>query len=114
MKHLSTRPLRRRFRSTSGRRPGRVDPEQARNRSFSAGRVLRARSIGASTKVFMRGLREPQDSALGHLREVPLSHNSLVFSGNSNRALAQEIATKLKVHIGKALVSEFKNEETRV
>lgn len=48
------------------------------------------------------------------LREVPLSHNPLVFSGNSNRALAQEIATKLKLHVGKALVSEFKNEETRV
>ena len=43
-----------------------------------------------------------------------MSHNPLVFSGNSNPALAQEIATKLKLRLGKALVSEFKNEETRV
>lgn len=38
----------------------------------------------------------------------------LVFSGNSNRALAAEIAKRLKVQLGKALVTKFKNEETRV
>ncbi len=38
----------------------------------------------------------------------------LVFSGNSNRPLAEEIAKRLKVGLGKALVTKFKNEETRI
>ncbi|HEV3155535.1 MAG TPA: ribose-phosphate pyrophosphokinase [Candidatus Baltobacteraceae bacterium] len=43
-----------------------------------------------------------------------MSQNPLIFSGNSNVALAEEIAKRLKLHVGKALVSKFKNEETRV
>lgn len=43
-----------------------------------------------------------------------MSHTPLVFSGNANRELAEEIAKRLKTHVGKALVSKFKNEETRV
>jgi len=43
-----------------------------------------------------------------------LSHNPLIFSGNSNRALADEIAKRLKLHVGKALVDKFKNEECRI
>ena len=43
-----------------------------------------------------------------------MSHNPLLFSGNSNPQLADEIAKRLKLHVGKALVTEFKNEETRV
>ncbi len=43
-----------------------------------------------------------------------MTHNPLLFSGNSNPALADEIAKRLKLHVGKALVTEFKNEETRV
>ncbi|HEV7178407.1 MAG TPA: ribose-phosphate pyrophosphokinase [Candidatus Baltobacteraceae bacterium] len=43
-----------------------------------------------------------------------MSQNPLVFSGNSNPALAEEIAKRLKLHVGKALVSKFKNEETRI
>ena len=43
-----------------------------------------------------------------------MSQTPLIFSGNSNSALAEEIAKKLKLHVGKALVSKFKNEETRV
>jgi ribose-phosphate pyrophosphokinase len=38
----------------------------------------------------------------------------LLFSGNSNQKLAEEIARRLKLHVGNALVSAFKNEETRV
>lgn len=38
----------------------------------------------------------------------------LVFSGSSNRPLAEEIAKRLKVNVGKALVTKFKNEETRI
>lgn len=38
----------------------------------------------------------------------------LVFSGNANRPLAQEIASCLKLNLGRALVGQFKNEETRV
>src|SRR5579883_1443225 len=48
------------------------------------------------------------------LGEHLLSQNPLIFSGNSNVALAEEIAKRLKLHVGKALVSKFKNEETRV
>jgi ribose-phosphate pyrophosphokinase len=44
----------------------------------------------------------------------PLSLSPLLFSGNSNPQLAEEIAKRLKLHVGKALVSKFKNEETRV
>ncbi len=40
--------------------------------------------------------------------------NPLLFCGNSNPQLAEEIAKRLRLHVGKALVSEFKNEETRV
>ena len=43
-----------------------------------------------------------------------MSHNPLVFSGSSNPALAEEIAKRLKLHLGKALVAKFKNEETRI
>ena len=43
-----------------------------------------------------------------------MSHNPLVFSGNSNRALAEDIAKRLKLNVGKALVDKFKNEETRI
>ncbi len=43
-----------------------------------------------------------------------LSLNPLLFSGNSNEELAKEIAKRLKLHVGKALVTKFKNEETRV
>ncbi|MDQ2872691.1 MAG: ribose-phosphate pyrophosphokinase [Candidatus Eremiobacteraeota bacterium] len=43
-----------------------------------------------------------------------MSHNPLIFSGNSNPRLADEIAKRLKLHVGKALVTKFKNEETRV
>ena len=47
-------------------------------------------------------------------RLIPLSHNPLVFSGNSNRSLAEDIAKRLKLHVGKSLVDRFKNEETRI
>jgi len=43
-----------------------------------------------------------------------LSPTPLIFSGNSNKKLAEEIARRLKTYVGKALVSQFKNEETRV
>ncbi len=37
-----------------------------------------------------------------------------VFSGNSNRHLAEEIAGCLGLPLGNAMVTTFKNEETRV
>ena len=43
-----------------------------------------------------------------------MTQNPLLFCGNSNPQLAEEIAKRLRLHVGKALVSEFKNEETRV
>ena len=43
-----------------------------------------------------------------------MSLNPLLFSGSSNPRLAEEIAKRLKLHMGKALVSKFKNEETRI
>ena len=43
-----------------------------------------------------------------------MSQNPVLFCGNSNPQLAEEIAKRLRLHVGKALVSEFKNEETRV
>lgn len=48
------------------------------------------------------------------LEKRPLSHNPLIFCGNSNRQLAEDIAKRLKLHVGKALVTKFKNAETRV
>jgi ribose-phosphate pyrophosphokinase len=38
----------------------------------------------------------------------------LVFSGNANEGLAREIATNLRIGLGRALVGQFKNGETRV
>ncbi|MDQ2992532.1 MAG: ribose-phosphate pyrophosphokinase [Candidatus Eremiobacteraeota bacterium] len=43
-----------------------------------------------------------------------MSQVPLLFSGNANKQLAEDIAKRLKVHVGKALVAKFKNEETRV
>jgi ribose-phosphate pyrophosphokinase len=43
-----------------------------------------------------------------------MTQNPLLFCGNSNPQLAEEIAKRLRQRVGKALVSEFKNEETRV
>ncbi len=43
-----------------------------------------------------------------------MSHVPLLFSGNANKQLAEDIAKRLKTHVGKALVAKFKNEETRV
>ena len=43
-----------------------------------------------------------------------MSQTPLLFSGNANKQLAEDIAKRLKVHLGKALVAKFKNEETRV
>ncbi len=43
-----------------------------------------------------------------------MTHPPLLFCGNSNPQLAEEIAKRLRLHVGKALVSEFRNEETRV
>ena len=43
-----------------------------------------------------------------------MSQTPLLFSGNANKQLAEDIAKRLKVHVGKALVAKFKNEETRV
>ncbi|MBC5827293.1 MAG: ribose-phosphate pyrophosphokinase [Candidatus Eremiobacteraeota bacterium] len=38
----------------------------------------------------------------------------VLFSGNSNRGLAKEIAQKMGLHVGKSLVTTFANEESRV
>src|SRR3954470_20082355 len=38
----------------------------------------------------------------------------LLFSGNANLSLAREICELLGRHVGNALVTTFKNEETRV
>lgn len=38
----------------------------------------------------------------------------VLFAGNSNRALAEEIAHRMGTHVGKALVTTFANEECRV
>jgi ribose-phosphate pyrophosphokinase len=41
-------------------------------------------------------------------------HPPLLFSGNSNRKLAEEIAECMKTRLGNALVEKFKNEECRI
>ncbi len=41
-------------------------------------------------------------------------HSPLIFSGNANRPLAEEIARHLGVTLGRALVSTFKDGETQV
>jgi ribose-phosphate pyrophosphokinase len=38
----------------------------------------------------------------------------LVFSGNANRPLAEQIAHHLKMNLGRAIVGQFKNGETRI
>jgi ribose-phosphate pyrophosphokinase len=38
----------------------------------------------------------------------------LLFSGNSNRQLAEEIAKRMQTRVGNALVDRFKNEECRI
>lgn len=43
-----------------------------------------------------------------------MTQQPLLFSGNSSEELAKEIAKRLKLHVGKAMVTKFKNEETRV
>jgi ribose-phosphate pyrophosphokinase len=43
-----------------------------------------------------------------------VTQKPLLFSGNSNRDLAQEIAHRMKTRVGNALVDKFKNEECRI
>ena len=38
----------------------------------------------------------------------------IIFSGNSNRTLAENVCRYLDVPLGKAIVSKFKDGETRV
>ena len=38
----------------------------------------------------------------------------LLFSGTSNRELAEEIAKKMQTRVGNALVDRFKNDECRI
>ena len=59
----------------------------------------------------------PETVAFGHDPEVDgpgMKNEMLVFSGSANTALAREIASHLGMRLGNALVSTFKNEETRV
>src|SRR5678815_4522374 len=37
-----------------------------------------------------------------------------IFSGSANRPLAQEIASFLNINLGRAIVSQFKNGESRI
>jgi len=48
------------------------------------------------------------------LRRSTVEPESPDFPRNSNPALAEEIAKRLKLHVGKALVDQFRNEETRI
>ena len=80
---------------------------------------MRSFNTGGAGPVSARG--EERASGVRNLKNThfpwrsPLSHTPLVFSGNSNPELANEIAKRLKLPaVGKALVSKFKNEETRV
>jgi ribose-phosphate pyrophosphokinase len=43
-----------------------------------------------------------------------VTQKPLVFSGNSNRGLAEEIAKKMDTRVGSALVDRFRNEECRI
>ena len=43
-----------------------------------------------------------------------MTQKPLVFSGNSNRGLAEEIAKKMETRVGAALVDRFRNEECRI
>jgi ribose-phosphate pyrophosphokinase len=43
-----------------------------------------------------------------------MTQRPLLFSGNSNRELSQEIAHRMKTRLGNALVDKFKNEECRI
>ncbi|MGC8486197.1 MAG: ribose-phosphate pyrophosphokinase-like domain-containing protein, partial [Candidatus Baltobacteraceae bacterium] len=47
-------------------------------------------------------------------RSHPLSTTPLLFSGSSNPQLAEAIAKRMKISLGDALVTKFKNEETRI
>ncbi len=47
-------------------------------------------------------------------RESKLLFNTVLFTGNANQGLAQEIASQLGVDLGKALVGRFSDGEVRV
>src|SRR5215469_6932399 len=47
-------------------------------------------------------------------QEAPVIQKPLLFSGNSNRGLAEEIAKKMETRVGSALVDRFRNEECRI
>src|SRR6185312_13317793 len=61
------------------------------------------------------GHREPPGKVAGaRSRRKPVTQKPLVFSGNSNRGLAEEIAKKMDTRVGSALVDRFRNEECRI
>jgi len=43
-----------------------------------------------------------------------MAHVPIIFSGNANRRLAEEIAERMDTRVGNALVDKFKNEECRI
>lgn len=43
-----------------------------------------------------------------------MTHNMVLFSGNSNKNLAENIARQLRIHMGEMIVSQFSDGETRV
>jgi ribose-phosphate pyrophosphokinase len=43
-----------------------------------------------------------------------MAHVPIIFSGNANRKLAEEIAERMDTRVGNALVDKFKNEECRI
>jgi ribose-phosphate pyrophosphokinase len=43
-----------------------------------------------------------------------MAHVPIIFSGNANRKLAEEIAERMDMRVGNALVDKFKNEECRI
>ena len=66
------------------------------------------------------GARAPSPANLCAIRRIPfgesspLSHTRCFLAATSNRELADEIAKRLKMHVGKALVDRFKNEECAI
>ena len=47
-------------------------------------------------------------------KDTAVLFNTVLFTGNANRALAQEIASNLGVELGKATVSRFSDGEVTV
>ena len=105
-------------RGTVGRAGARRELLRAPTGNSSPVTFVSARRSGAHAAWGARSLGRSAFQTARHHAPIPrkpiMIQPPLLFSGTSNRELADEIAKKMQTRIGNALVDRFKNDECRI